>query len=388
MLPNIFGLANGNAKLGKSAETVGYALAAAGAIAYTSSGVLQRTAFYLRRGQEWSFAEAQAKSELKVIEQQLKAHDHTLKAARASLAQTLKANDQAQELYSFYKTRATNVELYRWLLSQMATLYFQAYDAVVGLCLSAEASWQYEMGDFDTRVIRPNVWMDNRHGLSAGESMQLDLMRLERDFLNRNERRLELTKTISLRDLFEKGQFTPVKTWDEVLEDLRGGKLDFELSQKLFDSDYPGHYCRQIISVALSLPVVLGPYQDVRATLMQTGSTTVVKANVSSLDYLYGDGNQMPPFDILLNLRSHQQVGISSGLDDAGLHQLMFGDERYLPFEGTGAVSRWQLHFPRSGSAQQLDLINSLTDIIVHVRYLAKAGGTAYTEAVLDKLGD
>ncbi len=388
MLPNIFGLANGNAKLGKSSETVGYALAAAGAIAYTSSGVLQRTAFYLRRGEEWSFAEAQAKSELQVIEQQLEAHDHTLKGARASLAQTLKANDQAQELYSFYKTRATNVELYRWLLSQMATLYFQAYDAVVGLCLSAEASWQYEMGDFDTRVIRPNVWMDNRHGLSAGESMLLDLMRLERDFLNRNERRLELTKTISLRDLFEKGQFTPVKTWDQVLADLVKGKLDFELSQKLFDSDYPGHYCRQITTVALSLPVVLGPYQDVRATLTQTGSTTVVKANVSSLDYLYGDGNQMPPADILLNLRSHQQVGISSGLDDAGLHQLMFGDERYLPFEGTGAVSRWQLHFPRSASAQQVDLINSLTDIIVHVRYLAKAGGTAYTEAVLDKLGD
>jgi hypothetical protein len=230
--------------------------------------------------------------------------------------------------------------------------------------------------------------MDNRHGLSAGESMLLDLMRLERDFLNRNERRLELTKTISLRDLFEKGQFTQSKTWDDVLENLRKGKLDFELSQKLFDSDYPGHYCRQIISVALSLPVVLGPYQDVRATLTQTGSTTVVKANVSSLDYLYGDGNQMPPFDILLNLRSHQQVGISSGLDDAGLHQLMFGDERYLPFEGTGAVSRWQLHFPRHASAQQSDMIESLTDIIVHVRYLAKAGGTAYTEAVLDKLGD
>jgi hypothetical protein len=33
-------------------------------------------------------------------------------------------------------------------------------------------------------------------------------------------------------------------------------------------------------------------------------------------------------------------------------------------------------------------MIESLTDIIVHVRYLAKAGGTAYTEAVLDKLGD
>ncbi|MDP9656802.1 UNVERIFIED_ORG: hypothetical protein J2W87_004747 [Pseudomonas putida] len=388
ILPRILGMANGGGEPGSTLENVSTIANFAGDVLLETSEMSQRASSYLRRVEEWSFAEAQANSELRVIDEQLKAHDYTLKAARASLEQTQKANEQAQELYSFYKTRATNVELYRWLLSQMATLYFQAYDAVVGLCLSAEASWQYEMGDFDTRVIRPNVWMDNRHGLSAGESMLLDLMRLERDFLNRNERRLELTKTISLRQLFEKGQFTPAKTWTEVLIELNKGKLDFELSQRLFDSDYPGHYCRQITTVALSLPVVLGPYQDVRATLTQTGSTTVLKANVDSLDYLYGDGNQMPPVDILLNLRSHQQVGISSGLDDAGLHQLMFGDERYLPFEGTGAVSRWQLHFPRHTSVQQKALIESLTDIIVQVRYLAKAGGTAYTDAVIAKLDD
>ncbi|EJM37184.1 hypothetical protein PMI26_04985 [Pseudomonas sp. GM33] len=388
ILPRIIGMANGGGEPGSTLENVSTIANFAGDVLLQASEMSQRASSYLRRVEEWSFAEAQANSELRVIDEQLKAHDYTLKAARASLEQTQKANEQAQELYSFYKTRATNVELYRWLLSQMATLYFQAYDAVVGLCLSAEASWQYEMGDFDTRVIRPNVWMDNRHGLSAGESMLLDLMRLERDFLNRNERRLELTKTISLRQLFEKGQFTPAKTWTEVLIELDKGKLDFELSQKLFDSDYPGHYCRQITTVALSLPVVLGPYQDVRATLTQTGSTTVLKANVDSLDYLYGDGNQMPPVDILLNLRSHQQVGISSGLDDAGLHQLMFGDERYLPFEGTGAVSRWQLHFPRHTSEQQKALIDSLTDIIVQVRYLAKAGGTAYTDAVIARLDD
>lgn len=382
----MFGMQGGDR--GEPVNAVGTVLSITGAATYATGEAFQRTAFYLRRAQEWSFAEAQAKSELRVIEKQLEAHEYTLKAARASLEQTQKANEQAQELYSFYKTRATNVELYRWLLSQMATLYFQAYDAVVGLCLGAEASWQYEMGDFDTRVIRPNVWMDNRHGLSAGESMLLDLLRLERDFLNRNERRLELTKTISLRELFEKGEFVATKPWADVQADLGKGKLDFELTQKLFDSDYPGHYCRQITTVAVFLPVVLGPYRDVRATLTQTASTTAAKASVESLDYLYGDGTQMPPADILLNLRSHQQVGISSGLDDAGLHQLMFGDERYLPFEGTGAVSRWQVQLPRPTSDQQDALIKSLTDIIVKVQYLAKAGGTAYTDAVLDRLSD
>jgi hypothetical protein len=374
---------------GAPLNATGSALSILGGAAYATGEVFQRTAFYLRRAEEWTFAEAQANSELKVIDENLKSLHHTLLGAKESLAQTKKANQHAQEIYAFYKTRATNVELYRWLLSQMATLYFQAYDAVVGLCLSTEACFQYEMGDFDTRVIRPNVWMDNRHGLSAGQSMLLDLLRMERMFLERNERRLELTKTISLRQLFEQGKYTLVKSWDDVIKDLNDGKLDFEFTQRMFDSDYPGHYCRQITTVSVSLPAVLGPYQDVRATLTQISSATVLKANIDSLGYFYDpEENQMPPLDILLNPRSHQQVGISHGVDDSGIPQMSFGDERYLPFEGTGCVSQWRLAFPRSKSVDQAKLINSLTDIIVHVRYLAKAGGTAYTEAVLDKLGD
>ena len=388
--PNIPGpLVVGGNSWGATLDKVGLNLTTVSALAYAGGEALQRSAFYARRGQEWTFAEAQANSELKVVEENLKSLHHTLLGAEESLAQTKKANQHAQEIYAFYKTRATNVELYRWLLSQMATLYFQAYDAVVGLCLSTEASFQYEMGDFDTRVIRPNVWMDNRHGLSAGQSMLLDLLRMERMFLERNERRLELTKTISLRQLFEQGKYTLVKSWDDVIKDLNDGKLDFEFTQRMFDSDYPGHYCRQIATVSVSLPAVLGPYQDVRATLTQISSATVLKANIDSLGYFYDPkGNQMPPLDILLNPRSHQQVGVSHGVDDPGMHQLTFGDERYLPFEGTGCVSLWRLAFPRPKSVDQAKLINSLTDIIVHVRYLAKAGGTAYTEAVLDKLGD
>jgi Fic family protein len=58
VLPNVFGLANGGAKPGKSMAAVGDVLATVGALAYVASGAFQRTAFYLRRGQEWSFAEA------------------------------------------------------------------------------------------------------------------------------------------------------------------------------------------------------------------------------------------------------------------------------------------------------------------------------------------
>jgi hypothetical protein len=385
---NTFGMANGGFKLGASAKAVGTVLGLSAGVAFATSEGMQRTAFYKRREQEWDHAQRQAESELQVLQEQTRAQQHGLNAARAHLAQTQKANDQAQEIYAFYKSRATNVELYRWLLGQMATLYFQAYDAVVGLCLNAETSFQYEMGDFDTQVIRPNVWMDHRHGLSAGESMSLDLLRLERMYLERAERRLELTKTLSLRQFFEQGEFTLAKTWENVIDELKAGKLDFEFSQRMFDSDYPGHYCRQIVAVSVTFPAVLHAYQDMHVTLTQTGSTTVHKADVDALDYLYGEGEDIPPAGIFLNPRVNQQVGLSQGVDDFGLHQMMFGDERYLPFEGTGALSKWRLEFPRSRSVKQARVIDTLTDIIVHVRYLAKVGGTAYTTAVLERLED
>ncbi|RML28071.1 putative Insecticidal toxin protein [Pseudomonas syringae pv. maculicola] len=71
------------------------------------------------------------------------------------------------------------------------------------------------------------------------------------------------------------------------------------------------------------------------------------------------------------NMRASQQIALSTGVDDDGLFVFNFDDERYLPFEGTGAISRWTLSF--SNPASQRDMIDSITDIIVHMRYTAKS---------------
>jgi hypothetical protein len=44
-----------------------------------------------------------------------------------------------------------------------------------------------------------------------------------------------------------------------------------------------------------------------------------------------------------------------------------------LPFEYTGAVSKWKLSFPNHHS--QRAMLESLTDVIVHLRYTARVGG-------------
>jgi hypothetical protein len=176
------------------------------------------------------------------------------------------------------------------------------------------------------------------------------------------------------------------KSWSDALAALldpaNKGTLEFKLSQKLYDRDYPGHFCRQIISVGVSLPVTVGPYQDVRAILTQTGSYTLTKPTIDSVKHLHeGSGTATP--DIKINVRSSQQIGLSRGMDDAGVVAMASDDGRYLPFEGTGAVSKWSLIFPRyPADPQQKALLNSLTDIILHVSYMAKDGGFAFAERV------
>jgi hypothetical protein len=159
------------------------------------------------------------------------------------------------------------------------------------------------------------------------------------------------------------------------------GYVDFTLSESLFDNDYPGHYMRQLKFVSVSLPTLVGPYEDVRATLTQSGSYIVTKPDITAVQYL-NDPTRPSSSNILSNPRASQQVAISTGLNDSGLFVLSFGDERYLPFEGTGAVSNWRLSFPRYACAGQQAILAALNDVIVQVHYTAIYGGSSFEAAV------
>ncbi|MFJ7109515.1 neuraminidase-like domain-containing protein [Pseudomonas sp. NPDC098740] len=386
VLPNIFGVAAGGYRLAAIPYAIGYGIQVAVdalLIEAEETGINEQ---YRRRQVEWELARDQAGLEAQTLRKQIEAQRHAINAARASLEQTDLANAHAQQLFAFYKNRSTSQALYSWMLGQMKTLYFQLYDAVVALCLSAETCWQYEMGDYQERFIRPDVWLDTFHGLTAAYSLKLDLLKMESAYLKRNERRIELVKTISLKTLLEGGSEDDKKHWKELLAGDRG-TLDFTLGQKCFDKDYPGHYCRQISSVAITFPAVLAPYQDVRALLMQVGSYTATQPTLDSVKYLHELPSSDPiPLGVILNVRPHQQIGVSKGLEDNGI-VMDFDNSRYQPFEGTGAVSTWRLTFPRHGDTPQQTLLNSLTDIILHLSYTAKDGGTAFAAAVEGKLG-
>jgi hypothetical protein len=80
------------------------------------------------------------------------------------------------------------------------------------------------------------------------------------------------------------------------------------------------------------------------------------------------------------NWRPNQQIAISRGINDSGIFELNFHDERYLPFEGTGAISDWNLSLPKAAN-RTLDF-DSISDVIIHLQYTALDGGEEFRGAV------
>ncbi|MGL6241874.1 neuraminidase-like domain-containing protein [Pseudomonas sp.] len=383
VVPNIFGLADGGHRI----EGVPFAVMAGAqglaAAAHGTGEVLERAAHYRRRHQEWVLARDQARLEIKQFDAQLALEVERETASLLLLRQTQTSLRQARTSYDFLSKRFTSSQMYQWFTYQLSGFYYQVYDATLSLCQLTERCWRYEMVDYSAQpFFQPQAWNSTYRGLGPGEGMKLGLLKMKSAYLLGNERELEIRKTVSLRQLHAKGEIRKGvtdtsapsinKPWDDSIGTnnlstkgvkstlIDTGSCEFELTQALYDNDYPGHCLRRIKSISISLPALLGPYEDIRATLTQTSSGVV-----------------MPGADktLMTSLRANQQIALSTGIDDSGLFTLSFQDERYLPFEYTGAVSRWQLSFPNH--AAQKSMLESLTDIIVHVQYTARANGGA-----------
>lgn len=378
VVPNIFGTSDGGARLeGGPFASMAMAQGLTTA-AYGAGEALERAAQYRRRHQDWTLARDQATLEIAQIDAQLALEAERETASRLLLKQTQTALDQARTRYNFLSQRFTNSQLYQWFTHQLSSFYYQVYDSTFSLCQFTERSWRYEMADNTTQPFFQNqTWNSTYRGLGPGERMKLGLVKMNNAHLLGNERELEIRKTVSLRLLHAKESTMDLsapsinKPWDDataadksVTKGIRStlvetGRCEFELTSALFENDYPGHCLRRIKSISISLPAVLGPYEDVRATLSQTSSEVVMPGSRT----------------VMNSLRANQQIALSTGIDDNGLFTLNFQDERYLPFEYTGAISKWQLSFPNH--AAQKAMLESLTDIIVHLQYTARVSGGA-----------
>ena len=75
----------------------------------------------------------------------------------------------------------------------------------------------------------------------------------------------------------------------------------------------------------------------------------------------------------------------SNGQNDAGLFELSLRDERYLPFEGAGAISTWRIELHKE--TNRFDPA-TIADVVLHLRYTARDGGSAMHNAAWEATFD
>jgi hypothetical protein len=150
----------------------------------------------------------------------------------------------------------------------------------------------------------------------------------------------------------------------------------------MFDADYPGHYFRRLKSVGLTLPCVAGPFTPINCTLTLLASNVRVASSATGA-YPNQDGPNDPRFSY--DYGAIASVATSHGQNDAGLFALDFRDERYLPFEGAGAISRWRIELPKDTNGFDFD---SLSDVVMRVSYTARDGGAALAAAARHALAE
>lgn len=373
-LPVIFGFANGGMNPGKAIEVGASAMEAVASNYHSRANISSMNAEFERRMQEWGLQEQMAAYDVEQFAAQVRAAETRLQMAEHELQIVEKNIDQLQKVEAFYKTKFTSSELYQWMVGKMSALFFQTYQLAADTALQAQIAWNFEKAT-EQSFIQTGYWDNLHQGLLAGESLMLDLNRMEMAFMKQNVRRLEIVKTISLKDLDE-----------TQLAALQAGETcTINLLSKHFDADYPGHYQRLIKSVSLSLPLLLGPYQNVHATLRQTSNKTLMAPDIQGAEHLLtGERNAEEQNDnIRSNVQLNQQVALSQGLNDNGMFMLNFDDQRYLPFEGTGAISTWELEMPKD---ENNNINATLTDVIIEVRYTALAGDKSFAQQVRSML--
>ncbi|MGY1582266.1 Tc toxin subunit A-related protein [Streptomyces sp. MN13] len=340
-------------------------------IAQMGAGMTATIGSYERRAQEWELQRDLAQQEIAQADKQIAAAAVRIRIAERELAEQDLRIEAAEKEDEFLRTKFTDQELYDWTVQQLSTLYFQSYRLAFDMARRAERCFRYELGLGDTDYIRFGSWDSLRKGLLSGDRLAHDLKRLEAAYYEQNRREYELTKHISL------AQLDPVA----LLRLRQNGECFVDIPESAFDMDYPGHYFRRIKTVGLTIPCVSGPSTTIACTLTLTSNRLRKDSTLLAGAYARDTASEDPRFRD--EVGAVQSIATSSAQDDQGLFELSFRDDRYLPFEGAGAVSSW--HVRLNKDLPQFDF-DSISDVVLHLRYTAREGGAVLRSKAAQEL--
>lgn len=375
----------GGNNVGDSAFNWAVFFSGLGGILHSGANLMSTQASNERRWDEWKLQERLAEKELAQIDKTISAAELRISIAEKELDNHIKQIENAKGIDAFMRSKYTNEELYQWQVGQISGVYFQSYKLAYDLAKRAERCFRFELGLQDSSFISFGYWDSLKKGLLSGEKLQYDLRRLDAAYLEQNRREFELTKHVSL------SQLDPL-----ALVRLREtGHCFFKLPEEIFDLDYPGHYFRRVKSVSLTLPCVTGPYTTISCTLRLLKNS--IRSNTTNGDNGYPrntDDAGLPVDDSRFSESNIavKAIAASSGQNDSGVFELSFRDERYLPFEGAGAISEWAIELFSDSVSPDFGLplrqfdYSTITDPVLHIKYTAREDAGVFKHGAIKHL--
>jgi hypothetical protein len=332
-----------------------------------------------RRSVEWFHQMQTLPIEIHQMELQILGAQRRRDQALQELNNQQRQIENATEVLDFLRDKFTATDLYLFLQKETSALYRQMYEMAHHAAGEAQRAFNFERGHTTRRFIPEELWDNLHEGLMAGERLDFALRHMEKAYLDENVREYELTKHFSLRYHF------PM----EFLRIKETGCCEIELPEWMFDLDYPGQYMRRIKNVTLTIPCVTGPYNGVhcRATLLSSRTRIDPRLELPATRCCgeCGSGHQ---YEVCLHdprmvhsYAAREAIATSSGQNDSGMFELNFRDERYLPFEYQGAVSRWRIELPHENNYFDMD---SLSDVILNLSFLARQGDGRLRDAAME----
>ena len=346
----------GGSQLGDSSGSWSSVLKTIAGIQETQARVAGMKATFQRRKQRWEHQKKQAEKELSALEKQIRGAEIRQSIAESTLERHRQKQEQLDEIIDFHEEKFSNHGLYTWLADELQSLYRDAYNVAYGFVRMAARAYEFERNEYPE--VSTNAWEASRSGLLSGERLMIDLERMEKQYIETDYRSKEIEQSFSL------SQINPAA----LIKLKETGACTFKIPEFYFDLFYPGQYRRRIKAVRVSIPCVTGPHTNVSAKLTLKNSWIRRDPNSFDPENPTNGQVQLPP------TRS-TSVAASTAQNDSGVFNLNFRGDRYMPFEGAGAISKWRLQLPDPEGLPPFDY-DTISDVTLTISYTAEESGT------------
>ena len=340
-----------------SAGATAATLTSAAGVAATAAQIDNAQASLETQQDNWQFQYNLSQDNAQIAGQQITIATDQVKVAGQQLAiAQLQAGDAADTL-NFLINQFLNASLYDWMAGVLQGAYSYFLQQATAVALLAENQMAFERQEVPPGFIKSNYWQpasanllaagtSDTMGLTGAEQLTQDITELDQYYFSTDQRRLQLTKTISLAQLY------PVD-----FQQLREtGVMNFSTPLTLFDQDFPGHYVRLIQQVSTSVIALIPPVQGIKATLSCTGASQVVIGP--------------DVFQTVVVRTDPQSVAITTPVNATGVLSADPQSELLLPFQELGVAAQWEFSMPLA--ANQFDF-STLADVQITISYTALA---------------